>query len=280
MDKKSDNNEPESEDAKIKESAILIKAQYENINLYNNSVQSSRVLINGDITAYGHKWQAEKMLISLASLNRDTFWGLGNHDIENNQNDCINDSCFTLMMNIMTAHIKMLSKKPDIQVSSDMFDNGIKIRGSLAYSINFGKIFSLQLQNYPTMTYYNKIHGEVYDLIENLDWIENQLQNATNKGRFIIVNVHKPDHWKNGPNERFKKMLEHYKVKVIFSGHYHKHIGRYDTNYFGNIPVFLSGSASQETYLIAELVDNEFNIYSVRNNDYKNKKLEQTINVI
>ncbi|MGH0590520.1 RICIN domain-containing protein [Bacillus mycoides] len=48
-------------------------------------------------------------------------------------------------------------------------------------------------------------------------------------------------------------------------------------DYFGDVPVFLSGGASQRSYLVVEQTAKELMIYSVRNNNWKEKKLEKCI---
>lgn len=79
---------------------------------------------------------------------------------------------------------------------------------------------------------------------------------------------------------KFKNMLKKYNMKAVFAGHYHNSVGpQYSySNYFGNIPVYLSGSSSQKKYLITEYTEKEMKIYTVTNDDWKNtKKLTSTI---
>lgn len=118
-------------------------------------------------------------------------------------------------------------------------------------------MFALQLNNEPTMDY--KSPWTDAGVQPNLDWIENELKYARNKGYNIIVNVHKPDDWKYGPNERFKNMMKEYDVKAIFAGHYHNIVGKFSSkNYFGDVPVYLSGGSSRRTYLISEYNDKKW----------------------
>ncbi|MEC0188047.1 metallophosphoesterase [Paenibacillus larvae] len=269
-----DNSESDSETQSVSER--LIREQYENINSYTDSVPNSSVLINGDITAFGHDYQRYKMRDKLLPiLKKPYYYGLGNHDIENNKNDCFADQCFFWTMSDFFTHVKHRKN-----IEFDYTETPWR-RGSFYYAVDFGDIYSIQLNNYPTMeTSSETIWGSI-EMKPDLNWLEWQLQYAIQAGKIIIVNVHKPDDWKGGPNERFKKLLKDYDVAAVFCGHYHKQCGRkYQySDYFGDVPVFLSGSASQRTYLILEQTAKEINIYSVRDNNWKNKKLEASIKI-
>ncbi|MDG0876097.1 metallophosphoesterase [Paenibacillus thiaminolyticus] len=278
--KNTDNNKPESDSEKERESERLIREQYQSINRYNNTKQQSSVIINGDITAFGHSWQRTKMLHTLLPiLNRNYYFGLGNHDIENNQGDCADDACFGGSMLMLKSHIEKLglpTSQYDIKKASTSWSEPWK--GSFAYAIDFGLIYSLQLNNFPTMNAYGGSYSNYYQIHENLDWIEANLKYASKLGKTIIVNVHKPNDWKGGPNQRFIDLLEEYDVKAVFAGHYHKSLGTYSASkFFGKVPVFLSGSASQSTYLIVEYDFDTMNVYKVTNNNWEEKKLVKSI---
>lgn len=273
---KMDNNDNSESEAITKiVSENLIREQYNSINSYDRGI----VLINGDITAYGHSWQRDKMKSLLDILNRRHFYGLGNHDIENNLNDCWQNGCVTGSLAYYVGHVKRIPATFLDEMDIEAHHRGHK--GSFAYSINYGEIYSIQLNNYPTMELdINPAFKDPYKMYSTLDWLEKVLQKASALGKIIIVNVHMPDDWKGGPSERFKKLLKDYDVKAAFCGHYHKNLGLYDNNfrdYFGDVPVFLSGSASQRSYLIVEQTARELLVYSVRNNDWKAKKLEKRI---
>lgn len=269
---KTDSGEYEDQSTKEKRSEQMIKEQYYDINSYTNSTSNiSNIMINGDITAYGHIWQWEKMNSLMALLNRPYYMGLGNHDIENNQDDSFNDSSFLCSL----SNLNYFKLKSNIPINDISFG-----RSSQNYAVELpGNIFALQLNNDPTMDYistWDKTRG----IVPNLDWIENQLRYAYDKGYNIIINVHKPNNWKYGPNELFKTMLKKYNVKAVFAGHYHYNIGKQTQykDYFGDVPVYLSGSSSQKKYLITEYTDSEMKIYTVTDNKWNNSKtLNSTI---
>ena len=70
----------------------------------------------------------------------------------------------------------------------------------------------------------------------------------------------------------FRDMINHFQVNAVFGGHHHTAAGGWyrSNRQYGVVPVFLSGSASQRTYLLAEL-DNDaqgLTVKCVRNNDW------------
>ena len=78
-------------------------------------------------------------------------------------------------------------------------------------------------------------------------------------------------------------MIETYKVTAVFAGHYHDYSGRYwnATGEFGQVPVFLSGSASQQSYLIASFAADRqsLTIHRVKGNNWPSRQVESVIDV-
>ena len=77
----SDYGEYESDAERNKESKALINEQYASIASYRNSLGGTGVpvMINGDMTAYGHGWQ-RKVLYPIIErhLHKNYYFGLGN----------------------------------------------------------------------------------------------------------------------------------------------------------------------------------------------------------
>ncbi|MGR5863577.1 metallophosphoesterase family protein [Bacillus cereus] len=150
---------------------------------------------------------------------------------------------------------------------------------------------------FPDKTVSTKGGRITFTLESSLDWLEKDLEQASVAGKPIVINLHEPDGWgwnpdtfspskypnlESGPNQRFINLLKTYDVKAVFAGHHHEKYGLYETDYkqyFGDVPVFLSGSAPNKTYLIAEYKENELKVYGVKNNDWKNKSLLKTIDI-
>ncbi|EXU76957.1 hypothetical protein BG55_02685 [Erwinia mallotivora] len=268
---KTDRGEYEAESVKRTRSEELIRSQYNDINDYNNSLSvGSVIMINGDITAYGHNDEWIKMYDGLMPLlNRPYYFGLGNHDIENNQGNTFLDANFSRSLNYMRIQSE----------NKNIIRHDIGKLASQNFSLELpGNLFVLQFNNDPTMEYTT---WDKKGIRPNFAWIEMQLNYARQKGYAIIVNVHKPDNWRKGANSYLSGLFSVYDVKVIFAGHYHTSLGRYNSSsYFGDIPVFLSGSASQSTYLITEYDLEKIEIYAVRNNNWRQKIHLSTISLL
>ncbi|OUC04085.1 hypothetical protein BK784_00015 [Bacillus thuringiensis serovar medellin] len=283
---------PEDQSTKERRSEALILQQYSNINMYTDTVQNASVLINGDMTAFGHddifnpEWRKIKEFLGF--LKRPYYFGLGNHDIQNNFNNCANNGCFKNSLENLISHVqgyRLPSSQFDYRTEPGGTHWGFPVTrhlGSFAYTVNFGSICSIQLQNFPTtnaMAEPTITNPNEFHIFENLNWFEDQLRLARQNRKTIIVNVHKPDDWAGGPSTRFKNLLQQYNVAAVFCGHYHTTYGevKWAWNYFDSIPVFLSGGASQRTYLILEQFSDRLDIYSVTCNDWRSRTLARTI---
>ncbi|MGF1438746.1 metallophosphoesterase [Bacillus thuringiensis] len=269
------NNFQENESTKEQRSEALIREQYNNINSYTDTVPYASVLINGDITAYGHGWQWDKMNHTLLPiLKRPYYYGLGNHDIENNFNNCVNNGCFKNSLNYLQGHVRhynLPSSQFDYSARPIVTWAGVGERreGSFAYAINFRNICSIQLQNNPHMNAFAGVSGtnsNEYHIFENRNWLENQLRSAKESGKIIIVNVH----YNGFLNANYSSLLQEYGVVAVFSGHTHVDCGRVGS--VGNIPHFRSGCAMLRTYLILEHFSDRLDIYAVNCNDWRNHR--------
>ncbi|MGF1438750.1 metallophosphoesterase [Bacillus thuringiensis] len=264
-------------------SQALIREQYENINSYTEHSdrvnRPSAVIINGDITEFGHnesyhperQWDTMNDLFRV--LRRPYYYGLGNHDIENNFGHCFDNSCFKSSMDNLRIHIgnRVPSNQSDINIRMGDPIVPAYFNGSFAYVVNFDRICSIQLNNYPTM----EARTLAIHLHENLSWLRNQLQIAREQGRIIIIHVHQTGML----TPTYRNLFQEFGVVAIFGGHLHNNLGHYST--YNNIPVFLSGSASQRTYLILEQWTDRLDIYAVRCNDWINhRQLVRSIPVL
>ncbi|PEE68564.1 metallophosphoesterase [Bacillus thuringiensis] len=289
---KTDNNETETESEQKRRSEQLIREQYNSINEYTSQLtgmtEVTPVLINGDLTAFGHPWQWDKMNSLLSVLKSPIFPGLGNHDIENNLDDCFLNECARQSMNFYLNHVSMLdTTRFDRKQATPSGTSITNYFGSFAYSMDVGPIHFIQLNNDPTQIFSisTNMGIEKYTMENALNWLKLDLEDAKQYGQAIIVNMHKPNNWQHDNEEiktRFKKLLDDYNVKAVFAGHYHKESGYFPSKYddfFGNVPVFLSGSASQKTYLTVEYNNNEMKVYKVSNNNWRNKTLLRTIDI-
>ncbi|WP_166219982.1 metallophosphoesterase family protein [Pseudomonas atagonensis] len=286
----SDDGDKESSSDRDKRSRWLIETQYADIADFRRSVvlnpNNVPVMINGDMTAFGHgseRATVREILDKQLAGNYD--YGLGNHDYENNVDDCFLNNCAA--GSIVDFKERYFGKLPGLDMSYDS-ESTIKRRlsGSLAYSKDYGDVHVVQLNNEPTystqFTAYDWGVPTLYAITDSLDWLEKDLKAARVKGQIILLNMHKPDDWKGSAEQitRFKEMIERYKVTAVFAGHYHQRVGNYSKRsverVFGSVPVYLSGGASNQSYLTISIAGDRksMKVYQVSANDWR-KTLEE-----
>ncbi|PFR62710.1 phosphoesterase, partial [Bacillus cereus] len=199
-DKMDDAISHNSESEKEQRSEELIKAQFRSINEYTSQTPAqSSILINGDMTAYGHGWQWSKMYNLLGILKKPYYFGLGNHDIENNLNDTFRNQGVINSLRNLWNHVERKSNISGFDYSCNCSIYGSTYYGSYAYSVDFGQIHSIQLNNDPTWSFkFSEAYArDTYNLNSSLDWLEQDLKKAYKKGEISIVNLHKPSDWTN-----------------------------------------------------------------------------------
>ncbi|KPW56329.1 VOMI family protein [Pseudomonas caricapapayae] len=266
----------------------LVRNQYNAIQKWRagamGGVANNPVIINGDMTAFGHGWQREFLYGALSSaLSTNWYFGLGNHDYSNNVGECQNDGCARDSMNDLIG--RMGGNNMDYSLD---YGGGLpatkKYSGSFAYYKDFGRVRYIQLNLDPSYVqwFYSAgvpLHSSKYEFdiqspVEN-GWLENVLKNAVQQKKFVIIGMHDPAGWTYSPNPRtqyildqFRKLLKVYDVSAIFAGHFHAQAGAYPSPYEG-VPVFLSGSATEETFLIVDIDENGkfFQTWLVKNNN-------------
>jgi cytolysin (calcineurin-like family phosphatase) len=275
-------------------SAELIELQYSDIASFrklNGGAARIPVMINGDITAFGHGGERSFMRSVFENKLEGLYdYGLGNHDYANNVDDCALNNCAAGSINALKE--RYWGKVPSMDLAARSSGLGKIYYGSFAYSKSFGDVHMVQLNNEPTYAV-NFSSGLAiaptrFEITPALDWLESDLKRARAQGKIIILNMHKVYRWDGGDEQiaRFRQMIEKYRVTAVFGGHDHWGAGGYfdwdKTQYFGSVPVFLSGSASQQTYLIADLsVDQKsLTVHVVRNSNWPSRKIDEVIAVL
>ena len=288
---KTDRREEQSSSELQARSKELINAQYSSVADFRRAhggAAAVPVMINGDMTAFGHGWQRDVVFPLIAGKLEDQFdFGLGNHDYANNIDDCFLNNC-------AADSIKVLMDRYWGQVDMDLVardvDGVITYFGSLAYSRDYGDVHVVQLNNEPTYKVdfdaglkltFNRRDFRISDAFE---WLEKDLAQARSNGRVIIINMHNPTNWEAGVTERlqFARLIERYKVTAVFAGHLHFDLGVFsDKVKFGSVPAFTSGSASQQTYLTADFSADlsTLTVSGVRNNDWRKREVISTVQV-
>lgn len=246
------------------------------------------VMVNGDITAFGHFSERSYMRsVFEGKLEGIYDYGLGNHDYANNVDDCFLNNCAA--GSVTDFKQRYWGSVATFDLAARASGLGTVYYGSLAYSKSFGDVHMIQLNNEPTYTVSfssgSPIGGYRFEISQALDWLERDLRSARALGRIIIVNMHKTYDWQGTREQiaRFQKLIEQYRVTAVFGGHDHWGAGSYSDwgsrEYFGDVPVFLSGSASQQTYLIASLSEDrqQLSVSVVRDSDWRQRTVVKVI---
>lgn len=282
---KTDSRIPEPDDEFAKRSKWLVETQLASIADFrsrNGSAAEIPLMINGDITAFGHSGQRDYMAAALKKhFGSDYLYGLGNHDYENNVDDCFSNNCAAGSIVEFKEHHEGKVDSFDLTITGGALNR--LYSGSLAYSKTIGDVHMVQLNNEPT--YATRIshflNPTTFDITSTLDWLERDLRLARVGGYAIIINMHKPFEMQGDARQqkRFIEMIDKYQVTAIFAGHLHKDGG--DSYWKGSVPMYLSGATSQQTYLITSFTEDrkQLQIYLVKNNQWQNRTLIDTIPV-
>lgn len=222
------------------------------------------VLINGDLTAFGHGWQYDMYTTLLGFLPLPSYPMLGNHDYANNVNDSDNNNCASRMVDFMYNWLKSnQGKLVSYDFSEREYYKFPEMRkdysGSLSYSFNIGKLHFVQLQNFPSYTAewnswnLSGARRDFYYIEQSFYWLENDLAKARNKGDIILVSLHDyHDNFIEPYVTQFNNLLLKYGVSAVFAGHIHPNCGEMSLIQ-NTIPFFRSGSASYQDYLVADI---------------------------
>lgn len=282
---KTDNNEFETDADFEKRAKWLVEAQFGSIADFRNKMGGQTqvpLMINGDMSAFGHGWQRSYINSMLNKyFNKEYLYGLGNHDYQNNVDDCFSNNCAAGSIVEFQEHHAGVVDRFDLKITGGIFNR--LYSGSLAYSKNIGEVHLVQLNNEPTYEarISHFLNPTTFNITHALDWLETDLDIARAQGYAIIINMHKPIDWQGNWSQerRFRDMVEKYKVTAIFAGHLHWDGGT--TLNMGSVPAFLSGSASQQTYLIASFSSDrkQLHVYLVENNQWQKRELVATVPV-
>lgn len=264
-------------------SRALIEAQYASINRFVRNKHVLGTFINGDLTAFGHGWQIGYMRTAIKSLRTPVYLGLGNHDYENNVNDCYENSCVRESVHWFREHMAAMPLDA-FDVREDRYynfpSNRTDIHGSLGWTKRFSDLTVIQVNNYPEYETYaqgwnfGSARREQIFINDGMRWLEGQLRRERAAGQAIIVMSHI-----GSGSAAFTALLNRYEVSALFAGHEHEWIGPEPFWNKGQVPVFFSGSAVHRSYLIAERNYNnpELKLWVVEDNNEYNRRLAATI---
>ncbi|MBF8776064.1 metallophosphoesterase [Pseudomonas fulva] len=226
------------------------------------------LFVNGDMTDYGHGDQRTAMQNLMPQFKSERpgplmFPGLGNHDYDQNVNDCSNNGCARDAVCDHIAWVKTIQDKSrNFNFDYSWRSSDKTHQGSLAYSFDYGKLHVVQLNNEPTYAVNfstgsdsNPFIGPKrhFNITPSLDWLAQDLRAAKARGQLSIVNFHRIDGWANSSQleGRFKDIVEQNRVIAIFVGHLHSRLGL--RRHVGPVPVFQTGAILNESFLKMEV---------------------------
>ncbi len=223
------------------------------------------VVINGDLTAFGNKdGELSRFGDVYLSLGVPVWPGLGNHDYQNNVNDCGAKAwanwnyCAADMAQFLANYARSSDQISNNDVTK--YDENFaqaqdqrNVSGSLAYSWDIGKFHFVQLNNYPTYTesftrgYNSGISSWDIDITSPAAWLNADLA-AAGADRKIILNWHKYGDVYSDSTARagLIAMLAPYagSIEAIFVGHFHGWFGPRETLSFPAVTTAVPATAT------------------------------------
>jgi hypothetical protein len=286
---KSDSREDESAADTETRSRWLIDAQYSSIadfRTQSGGAAAVPVMINGNLTAFGRDSERSYIKAVLQNKLGNVYdYGLGNHDYDFNVATC--SDCAAGSVDDLKN--RYWGKVPNMDLAARASGFTKTWYGSLAYSRDFGDVHLIQLNNEPTyeanFSTQSVFSTTAYEITSSLDWLERDLKQARTQGKIILLNLHQPFKWSVNESEimRFKTMIEDYGVTAVFSANAHKQSGMYpSSNYiYGDIPLFMSGSAALQSWLYASFSADrkQLTVNVIDGNDWRNPVASHTIPV-
>ncbi|KAL7075693.1 hypothetical protein ACQ4LE_005426 [Meloidogyne hapla] len=279
--------------------------------LERNKQKPSALIINGDLTNFGHSYQLELFKIEwLQTIPIPLLIGLGNHDYENNVDDCIGNNCADRMLRWFTEeYVPTMGNffgEFDLEKKSELWRS--EYEGSLSYNakicseLNNGCnfeycLFSIQLHNRPDYATLIKfpyghwqIRGSFHWLGVELNKITELLKNKNQKSSVVLINLHNHN---DKVAERLKRTLENWnkfkKYKeirllfIILFAHLHQnHLVNYQCINGQKVPHIFVGSVPNNRFTLIKFRKNEKNknaeIFLLQANSNSTIKIVQKIN--
>ncbi|CAI2357145.1 unnamed protein product [Caenorhabditis sp. 36 PRJEB53466] len=154
------------------------------------------LIINGDLTDFGHLHQLNEFRqYWYNNFSIPFLLGLGNHDYQNNINDCALNFCAHTMLSWYTEYVKNHSLVADIERKTVKFD--VQFTGSLAYTERIcsasGKrcAFVIQLNNAVDYSVSFTSLFVKWNLSSPMKYVHKELDLLGSTSLPILLNMHK-----------------------------------------------------------------------------------------
>lgn len=225
------------------------------------------VVINGDLTAYGHyeEWDWF-MWYWTARLRWPAYYGLGNHDYDNNVGQCSdlsfdNNACAKRSIQWMRSTVSCGRTEHFPAQTLTSYDDA-----SMAYAWDIGSFHFVQLQNHPTypkkLTDDGEVTVAVPGIAPSLAWLKADLARATAAHKHIVLYMHDFGEHMDREDADFLAAIAGTNVRAIFSGHLHDQVGNAGHFQLGDHCVghFHSGSSTYLKFLLTEFTPLEIRV--------------------
>ncbi|KAK0397483.1 hypothetical protein QR680_002142 [Steinernema hermaphroditum] len=236
------------------------------------------MVINGDLTNYGLLEQLDLFKDEWLTMPIPILPGLGNHDYENNVNDCVANQCANRMLYWFVKYAKAHNLTLDYVKTQEYLIKSV-YRGSFAYSKDICNrqgatcVHLIQLNNRPDYVANIRAVSD-WDIHGSYQWLLHDLNSIKNLSHPIFINLH---HHSPKAGERLQSLLEDWishprnqgvnlRIAVLYA-HWHdehsiteKCIAGTVVHYIyvGSVPnnryttmKFLSDAATVEVYLMS-----------------------------
>jgi hypothetical protein len=244
-------------------------------------------IVNGDLTEFGDQGSDLGDYISLYEhgLAMNVYLGLGNHDYQNNVDDCSENRCANTMVWYLRDQVQTLDP-----VSFDYSETGVyyafpsnrkRHEGSLGYSWNIGRVHFVQLNNHPAYERswsgwnFGSARRDEFVIRQAMAWLRNDLTQARSQGKTIILNLHDWGAVRN--NAELRSILNDFPVSAVYAGHWHGTIGQWEQiGPFADgrtIPVLLSGSAQYGSFLVTQYLSDRMRVWVMRVDHFHDARL-------
>ena len=225
------------------------------------------IVMNGDLTAFGHPWQWDlfkRFYIKGSpdayheSMRWDLYPGLGNHDYALNVDDCMGpwESIFTwnkdwCAYNSVKYIDAFVAKNKKVITNFDP--------KSRAYSWDVNSFHFIQLHFHPLYE-----HADI-GVESSWDWLKEDLRQAAQKNLNVVINFHDLGEYFQAFPE-FLELLDLAKVAAIFTGHIHRLAGlmhRFTTSKGRIVPHFRCGSSTYNLFLAVNFSPKGFEVFTI-----------------
>ncbi|VDN51729.1 unnamed protein product [Dracunculus medinensis] len=157
----------------------------------------SALILNGDLTGYGHLHELETFKDQWLTIPIRILPGLGNHDYENNVNDCVGNHC----ANRMLYWLSLIPENNDLELDyhkKQEFFLKTTYLGSFAYKkficspSGANCAYVIQLHNRPSYVAQIEAPFTSWQITNSFQWLTNVL-NSFNQSLPIFINLHNLD---------------------------------------------------------------------------------------